>query len=150
LEIGDSRLYIFTSPHWQKIAIQDSATRTNLPLGVMQPVVYDEVDIPVSPGDIVFTYTDGVIETPNFQGELFGLENLLETLQNQASEDPNQIKQSVLDALTRFSPESLSHDDVTMLALRACPLPRFGTLRAILANRVFRPITRRRGARKVR
>ena len=103
---------------WQKIKIQESAKLTNLPLGVMQPVVYDEVDVPVSPGDIVFAYTDGVIETPNPQGELFGLDCLMEILEKQKSNDPNQIKQSVLDALTNFSTESLSHDDVTFMAIK--------------------------------
>jgi sigma-B regulation protein RsbU (phosphoserine phosphatase) len=103
---------------WQKITVQDSAKLTNLPLGVMQPVVYDEMDIPVNPGDVVFAYTDGVIETPNSEGELFGIENLLETLQNQESTYPNQIKQNVLNALTSFSSESLSHDDVTFMAVK--------------------------------
>ncbi len=84
----------------------------------MQPVVYDELDIPVNPGDIVFAYTDGVIETPNSQGELFGLDSLMEILEKQKSNDPNQIKQSVLDALTNFSTESLSHDDVTFMAIK--------------------------------
>jgi sigma-B regulation protein RsbU (phosphoserine phosphatase) len=103
---------------WQKITIEDSAKRTNLPLGVMQPVVYDEVDIPVSPGDIIFAYTDGVIETPNPLGELFGLDRLMEILEKQKSNDPNQIKQNVLDALKNFSTGSLSHDDVTFMAIK--------------------------------
>ena len=103
---------------WQKIAVQDSVKLTNLPLGVMQPVIYDELDIPVSPGDIVFAYTDGVLETPNAQGDLFGLDRLMEILENQKNNDPNQIKQSVLDALTNFSTESLSHDDVTFMAVQ--------------------------------
>jgi sigma-B regulation protein RsbU (phosphoserine phosphatase) len=103
---------------WQKIAIEDSAKHTNLPLGVMHPVVYDEVDIPVNPGDIIFAYTDGVIETPNPMGELFGLDHLMEILENQMTDDPNQIKQNVLDALTKFSTGSLSHDDVTFMAIK--------------------------------
>ena len=31
---------------------------------------------------------------------------------------PQQLKQAVLEALTRFSGKSLSHDDVTLMAVK--------------------------------
>ena len=84
----------------------------------MQPVIYDELDIPVSSGDIIFAYTDGGARNSKSRGRVIGLENLLETLQRQESTDPYQIKQNVLDALTGFSTASLIHDDVTFMAVK--------------------------------
>ena len=47
-----------------------------------------------------------------------GLERLLEVLQANENSTPQQLKQAVLEALTQFSGKSLSHDDVTLMAVK--------------------------------
>ena len=38
---------------------------TNLPLGVIEGEIYDQITVPFEPGDILLFYSDGVTEARN-------------------------------------------------------------------------------------
>ena len=65
----------------------------------------------------VLFFTDGVLETPNQTGDLFGEKRLMNTLNATGDASLHDIKQSVLEALREFAGGSLSHDDVTLMAI---------------------------------
>lgn len=87
------------------------------PLGCMEGVRYREQKTKLDPGDILFLYTDGVAEATNRDNELYGLDRLLEALNDRshgnrtAMETDFDVKYSV-DLFVGGAPQ---FDDLTML-----------------------------------
>ena len=87
----------------------------HLPLGVLEPASFNEAyEVhPLQPGDRIFLLSDGVLETCDGGGQLFGEERLLRVLDG--GHAPQQLFDEIQRALTAFSGEA--HDDVSMIEL---------------------------------
>ena len=85
------------------------------PLGLFENVQYDEVDAWLSPDDTILLYSDGLIEAHNVEGEMFGVERLLEILGKVGDVCMLEKLKSALDehSGTLADPE----DDITILCL---------------------------------
>lgn len=73
----------------------------------------------LSPGSILFCYTDGVVEQENIRGEIFGMEpviSLLEKCNHEVSLD--SLHNSVIKKFSDFKGNAESLDDVTLLSCR--------------------------------
>jgi serine phosphatase RsbU (regulator of sigma subunit) len=92
------------------------------PLGMMAPELFDarmeQREITLSPGDLVVQYTDGVNEALNDAGEEFGMERLVNTLNDHRGAPTAALVESLLDAHRRFVGEAEQYDDITILAMR--------------------------------
>jgi serine phosphatase RsbU (regulator of sigma subunit) len=87
-----------------------------LPLGVEEAVDYQEVSLELGPKDLVFGYTDGLIEARR-GGEMFGLDRLTAFVAEYAGVlSPQELVGAVRGEVTRFA-DGLS-DDAVALALR--------------------------------
>ena len=87
-----------------------------LPLGVEEAVDYQEVSLELGPKDLVFAYTDGLIEARR-GGEMFGLDRLTAFVAEYAGVlSPQELVGAVRGEVTRFA-DGLS-DDAVALALR--------------------------------
>lgn len=126
--LGDSRLYFSYAGHppalvrvgrcgWEPLALEDTTTPANLPLGVMRTVHYDQQSIPVQPGDRFVIYTDGVLECPDHTGCLFGDERLSAVLSNHADAPLAELKQAVSGELRAWAGDALGHDDCTLMCV---------------------------------
>ena len=51
-------------------------TSTGLPIALLPGKGYKESSIEISPGDLLFFYTDGLVETENESGDMFGADRL--------------------------------------------------------------------------
>jgi sigma-B regulation protein RsbU (phosphoserine phosphatase) len=87
-------------------------------LGVFADARYEMGEISLETGDMLFLYTDGVIELANPSGDYFGLERLEATVLSACSEPAGQVIQAVLDDTRQFSGSLLNRDDFTMVILR--------------------------------
>jgi sigma-B regulation protein RsbU (phosphoserine phosphatase) len=94
--------------------------RLNIPLAIDLDTLYEQFTIPMVPGDRLFIYTDGIIDTPNPAGESFGLVRLKDTLDANTTTPLAELKSAVLKTLHQFSGKKLTHDDVTLIALEIC------------------------------
>ena len=89
----------------------------NIPLAVDLDTHYGQLSIPMAPGDQLFVYTDGIIDTPNDAGQRFGKDRLKQILDANASAPLPAIKSAVLNSLNQYAHTELYHDDVTLIAL---------------------------------
>ncbi len=89
----------------------------NLPLGVSADVTYTQRSLAVQSGDRLLLYTDGVIETPDSRGRLFGMERLGAVLEEVGTASLFELKSALLAALRRHSGGEFLHDDVTLMAV---------------------------------
>lgn len=102
---------------WRAVNLPPRGTPGNLPLGVPFDAPYEQERMRLEKGDRLFLYTDGVIEAPNANGELFDVRRLMEALEQTGDKNLSEVKQTVLAAVRAHTKGSLTHDDVTMLAI---------------------------------
>jgi len=91
---------------------------TGLPVGLMPGRGFEARTVPVSPGDLLFLYTDGAVEAPNEAGEFFDTARLEQALAAASDEGVDQVLVRVEQAIRTFRGSADPADDATMLALR--------------------------------
>jgi len=69
------------------------------------------------PGDLLLAYTDGVIEAPNADDQLFGESNLIDFLQQMAGASGEEVCERLVKQLATFSGRTVFDDDVCLVAI---------------------------------
>lgn len=104
---------------WAPLSLTSTTERANLPLGVLEAMVYDEGVIHLRRGDRLVFYTDGVTECPSPQDEEFGEKRLREVLEADSTADVSAARDRLLAALVRHAQGNLTHDDTTFMLVEA-------------------------------
>jgi sigma-B regulation protein RsbU (phosphoserine phosphatase) len=86
----------------------------DLPLGVMPDTAYDETSVQFVPGDQMILYTDGITETFNPAGEMFGNDRLDTALAN-CHLDAAGLIESVMSQVNQFAASRPAEDDRTLI-----------------------------------
>lgn len=89
-----------------------------LVLGAMEDMKYEDYELDLNSGDILFVYTDGIVEATDSDGSLWGEKRMIDSL-NETSEDdpPEEILAHVTASVAEFVGEAPQFDDMTMLAI---------------------------------
>jgi sigma-B regulation protein RsbU (phosphoserine phosphatase) len=93
-------------------------TSTGLPIALFPEHGYREASIDINPGDLLFFYTDGLVETENETGEMFGAERLQALLTADRSAGIDTVLEHVEQVVRTFRGRTEPFDDATMMALR--------------------------------
>jgi serine phosphatase RsbU (regulator of sigma subunit) len=91
---------------------------TGRPLGLIAGAGYEEITLPLDDGDVLFFYTDGMLEAENEAGEFLGAERLESALSSSPATDVDTILAHVEGAVRAFRGSAELFDDATMMALR--------------------------------
>ncbi|MCP4574410.1 MAG: SpoIIE family protein phosphatase [bacterium] len=90
-----------------------------LPLGAFDFGSYDEGNVQLEPGDLLFLYTDGLTETKGLDGdEDFGEDRLNDLLREARTDGVTSIFENIGDRLRDFSGRTDADDDITMIGLK--------------------------------
>ena len=90
-----------------------------LPLGVSEEAVYEELQRRIKPGQIIVIGTDGIWETHNSQGEMFGKDNLQRIIRAQAAQSAREILMAVIEALEDYRDrQKKKEDDITLVVIK--------------------------------
>lgn len=90
----------------------------NIVLGVFEDSEFEIYETVLNPGDIIYTYTDGVSESVNTNNEIYGEERLLSCLNNIEETDTNIIAQKVKASVLEYADKAEQSDDITMLIFK--------------------------------
>ncbi len=71
-----------------------------------------------TPGSIIIVGTDGIRETHNEQGEMFGLDRLHQVVQTHSSQPAIAIQDAVIAALRTFQGDAPQEDDITLVVVK--------------------------------
>ena len=94
------------------------------PLGTLLDVRYEEVRSPLSPGDLLVFYSDGIIEARSSLGKDYGDERLKRAVARAAgSRTAREVRDAVLGDLSNFKGDHEQADDITLVVLRLKELP---------------------------
>ena len=87
-------------------------------IGGMSGLKYRDYEFKLESGDALFLYTDGVPEATDAHGTMFGLERLLNTLNECADETTMDLLKMVQKDVESFVGTAPQFDDLTMLAIK--------------------------------
>jgi serine phosphatase RsbU (regulator of sigma subunit) len=91
---------------------------TGMPIALYAGHGYKEARVELSSGDLLFFYTDGLVETENERKEMFGAERLQTILERERTESIDIILHRVEESVKSFQGSAEPFDDATMMALR--------------------------------
>jgi sigma-B regulation protein RsbU (phosphoserine phosphatase) len=80
--------------------------------------ILEEHTRPISPGDVIVLYTDGITEAMDRDGELFGDDALAKVVSANSRLDAAGIRERVLREVKAFVGDAEQHDDMTMVVLK--------------------------------
>ena len=89
-----------------------------LPLGVMDDAVYRESQKQIQSGQILLIVTDGIKESVNPRGEMFGSERLLDVIRATADRPAREILDRVFETLNNFRHPLKADDDETLVVIK--------------------------------
>lgn len=91
---------------------------TGLPVGMFAGHGYEERSVEIADGDLLFFYTDGMVEVENEAGDLFDIERLEALLLAEHRDDIDTLLARAEAAVRAFRGTAEALDDATMMALR--------------------------------
>jgi PAS domain S-box-containing protein len=90
----------------------------NLPLGIREGEIFNQISVPFKSGDLLLFYSDGVTEARNLAGELFGVDRLLSCVKTNSNLEPEALVEAIRKATVTFSESARLIDDLTCVALK--------------------------------
>ena len=87
-------------------------------VGGMEGVKYRAYELQLEPGSELFLYTDGVPEATDAENNMFGIDRMLEALNEDPNSAPEQLLKNVRSAVDNFVKDAEQFDDLTMLCLK--------------------------------
>ena len=98
---------------------------SNLPIGFTDEQTYHAYQIPLSIGDRILFYSDGISEASNEKKELFGEMRLTDIVRMNALLDPRELLRRILNTAMFFASAEGFKDDVTCIAVAIKPIDIF-------------------------
>ena len=89
-----------------------------LPLGVDQNWHYNDYHAIVEPQQILVLTTDGIMETHNETGDMFGRDRLKAVIRENADSGAESIRNAIIDAVTTFRGKASQEDDITLVVMK--------------------------------
>ena len=89
----------------------------NLPVGAMPGWNFTEQETEMTPGSMLFLFTDGLTEAENIRHELFGEQRVTDIIST-FSGTPSELIETMTDAVHQFVGDTEQSDDLTMLAIK--------------------------------
>lgn len=86
-------------------------------MGVLDGIPYDTNLIQMKPGEYLFSYTDGLTDMINLDGDIYGKDRLEGALDSADTSNPDNLLNYVWDDIANFSYGTASADDRTCLIL---------------------------------
>jgi sigma-B regulation protein RsbU (phosphoserine phosphatase) len=93
----------------------------SLPLGVSERAAYQESQRKILPGQILLIGTDGIWESQNTRGQMFGKERFRLVISAHARKTAIEILQAVIDEIDAFCHPLEYEDDVTLVVVKIEP-----------------------------
>ena len=93
-----------------------------LPLGMFCDSSFVSSGAKLNPGETLVLFSDGVTEANNEAEEEFGVSRLIESVNRAAINEPTDLLQNSVAAVSTFRGGAARNDDLTMMALKYSPM----------------------------
>jgi sigma-B regulation protein RsbU (phosphoserine phosphatase) len=89
----------------------------NLPLGVREGEIYDQVSVPLDSGDVLLLFSDGITDARNPAKEVFGVERLEACVLRNRHLEPTALVKAIRKEVLAFAETDWLADDLTVVAI---------------------------------
>lgn len=86
-------------------------------LGALDAAKYKDYTVHLEPGTKLFIYTDGVPEATNGENQMFGMQRMIDALNEASEETPEGVLKNIRRAVDEFVQGAEQFDDLTMLCM---------------------------------
>jgi sigma-B regulation protein RsbU (phosphoserine phosphatase) len=100
-------------------AVKSELSATSIPLGLFSE--WDcgpRVEISLEAGDLVVLLTDGVSESENKKGDVFGVDRALEFIRNHRHQAAQDIVRGLYESVRSFAGGAPQNDDITAIVCK--------------------------------
>ncbi|HAQ18439.1 MAG TPA: hypothetical protein DCR40_04295 [Prolixibacteraceae bacterium] len=101
--------------------VQTLSKSHGLPLGIYKNKTYGSSSIELKRGDVLLLYTDGVINSMDFNNQHYGIEKLENNLQNLIDLSADEVVNRLVKSIAIYEGESSQADDITLMAIKYLP-----------------------------
>jgi serine phosphatase RsbU (regulator of sigma subunit)/pSer/pThr/pTyr-binding forkhead associated (FHA) protein len=92
---------------FKQLAIDEAG----IPLGIMEGYEYESIDVPLTQGDVVIMYTDGINEAMNDRDEQLTTRKLIEELEASQAKTAKTIGDQIIKTVARHAGNTSAIDD---------------------------------------
>ena len=89
----------------------------DLPLGVMEGVEYEQIEVALQPGDTLTMYTDGINEAMNSNDDEYGMDAIRKLAQEKDT-SAQELGETIIADVRQFIGKSSQFDDMCLVCLR--------------------------------
>lgn len=110
-----------TTPVFMYSAAKNTVERKSLtcdPVGVEKTTTYKDIEFTVAQGDIIITYSDGVIEALNREGKQYSSETLCNLIKANNNLSGKELANLIQNDIKKFIGSEKPHDDQTLLVFK--------------------------------
>ncbi len=122
IDVGDMTITYCNCGHEPTLLIRNGKIieldKGGLVLGVDAQAEYEIETVELKDGDSLLFYTDGLIDAANFDGELWGRDNLLETAKKYSTGSAEQMINNILGYRRRFVGLTRQTDDTSIVVVK--------------------------------
>jgi sigma-B regulation protein RsbU (phosphoserine phosphatase) len=97
---------------------QETLSSEGVMLGALPNQTYEEEETKLFTNDVVFFYTDGIVEAHNHQGDLYKLKRLKDELVDSNNKSVSEIQETVTQSIQKFTEDAPQKDDITMVIFK--------------------------------
>ncbi len=120
LDLAEGRFRFVRAGHPGPVFVSGNQIKTfeeggGPPIGIFDQPSYEAEEINMAPGDFLIAYTDGLVETANEQGAVFGDSKLLQLLRYCAYPGAKAAIEDILNHVKRFAGKKPFDDDMSMV-----------------------------------
>ncbi|MBW3600610.1 MAG: serine/threonine-protein phosphatase, partial [Planctomycetes bacterium] len=91
----------------------------SMPLGIDRDVAFENSPaIPLEADDLLFLYTDGVVEAAAPDGNAFGVDRALDIMRRLRRQPAAEIVSALQAGIAAFTKTGVRQDDITVVVLR--------------------------------
>jgi len=96
----------------------DRTTTRNCLLSILPSVKYSEATLGIGPGDLIVTFSDGVLEVFNPRGEMWDPIRIEEVLRTHRDRSVEDIINALINAIDEYAAGADQFDDITLVVMR--------------------------------
>jgi sigma-B regulation protein RsbU (phosphoserine phosphatase) len=99
--------------------VVETLQKTGIAIGVVTDYRFNLLETRFHPGDMLFAFTDGALDSQNPAGEQFGRERLMAVSQQNGG-SAHELVELIQSELRNYGSGETQFDDITLLAVRRC------------------------------